>query len=98
MDKVELTKRVESRAAKASMSAQDTTPLHWLSTADFIASTTSNPLAEFKLAAENFSTSVPSSKTDPSQPCYQNFLIKQINVSDIIPTKPSLENKRHHLH
>jgi hypothetical protein len=36
----------ESRAAMASISAQDTTPGHSLSTALLMSSTTSNPLAE----------------------------------------------------
>ena len=52
----------------ASMSAQETTPGHALSTELFIVSTTSNPLTEFKLGKADFSPSLPSSKTDPSQP------------------------------
>lgn len=52
----------------ASISAHETTPLHALSTALLIASTTSKPLAEFKLGNANFSPSVPSRRTDPSQP------------------------------
>lgn len=63
-----LTRRTESRAAMASMSAQETTPGHALSTELFIVSTTSNPLTEFKLGKADFSPSLPSSKTDPSQP------------------------------
>lgn len=63
-----LTKRTESRAAMASMSAQETTPGQALSTELFIVSTTSYPLTEFKLGKANFSPSFPSSKIDPSQP------------------------------
>lgn len=65
---MKLTKRTESLEAMANISAQDTTPLHWLSTAAFIVSRTSNPLAEFRLAKANFSLSLPSNSTDASQP------------------------------
>jgi len=73
--KSKLTRRTESRAAMASISAQDTTPLHWLSTAVFIASTTSNPLAEFMLGKANFSPSFPSSRTDASQPYQEEDIV-----------------------
>lgn len=63
-----LTRRTESREAIINMSAQDTTPLHALSTAVLMASTASNPLAELRLGPANFSLSLPSNKTDPSQP------------------------------
>lgn len=63
-----LTKSTESRAAIASRSAHDTTPGHALSTELLILSTTSNPLIEFKLGRANFSPSLPSNSTDPSQP------------------------------
>ena len=52
----------------ASISAQDTTPLHSYSTALLISSTTSNPLTEFKLEKETFSPSLTSNSIDPSQP------------------------------
>ena len=58
----------ESRAAMASISAQDTTPLHSYSTALLISSTTSNPLTQFKLEKETFSPSLTSNSIDPSQP------------------------------
>jgi hypothetical protein len=58
----------ESRAAMASISAQDTTPGHSLSTAFLISSTTSNPLAELLLEMEIFSPSRASNSIDPSQP------------------------------
>lgn len=63
-----LTKRTESCAAMARMSAHETTPLHELSTAVLMASTTSNPLAELMLGKANFSPSFPSNKIDASQP------------------------------
>ena len=44
-----------SRAATATMSAQDTTPGHRLSTFDLILSMTSYPLTEFKLLGAFFS-------------------------------------------
>lgn len=63
-----LTKRTESRAAMVRMSAQETTPLHELSTALLIASITSNPLTELLFGKAVFSPSLPSSKTDASHP------------------------------
>ena len=64
-----ITRRTESLAAMANISAQETTPLHALSTELLIVSTTSNPLAEFRLGRADFSTSPPpSSNIDPSQP------------------------------
>lgn len=64
----------ESRAATAKISAQDTkVPLLQAElTADFISSTTLNPLSEFKLGAAVFSPvklAVSSNKTEPSHPC-----------------------------
>lgn len=54
----------------ANISAQDTIPLHELSTEVLILSMTSNPLAEFLLGVANFSpSSSPSSRIEPSQPC-----------------------------
>lgn len=62
---------VESLEAMASISAQETTPGHTFSTADFMLSTTSNPLAELKLGAALFSPvkdDVSSRRIDPSHP------------------------------
>lgn len=62
---------VESLAAMASISAHETTPGHAFSTADFMLSMTSNPLAEFWFGAAFFSPvkeDVSSSKSDPSHP------------------------------
>lgn len=61
----------ESLAAMAKISAQETTPGHTFSTADFMLSITSNPLAEFRLGFAFFSPvklDVSSSNTDPSHP------------------------------
>ena len=63
-----LTMTTESRAAMASISAQDTTPGHSLSIALLISSTTSYPLAELLLEVEIFSPSSASNSIDPSQP------------------------------
>lgn len=69
---VTLTMATESRAAMAKISAQDTTgPLHTLSTAALISSTTENPLIELIFGRAVFSPvkfGVSSSRTDPSQP------------------------------
>ena len=63
----------------ASISAHDTTPLHVLSTALFIESTTSNPLAELLLPRANFSVLLsPSNKTDASQPCEEGKRVKTV--------------------
>ena len=74
------TRRVESLAASARVSAQETVCGHAFSSSDFISSITSNPLAEFLLAFDLFSLiMVPllSNNSDPSQPCKsrQPFLI-----------------------
>jgi len=64
-----ITRRTESLAAMASISAHETTPLHALSTAVLIVSTTSNPLTELILGNADFSkSSPPSNNIDPSQP------------------------------
>jgi len=64
-----ITRKTESLAAMATISAQETTPLHALSTELLIVSTTSYPLTEFRLGIADFSTSAPpSSSIDPSQP------------------------------
>lgn len=75
-----LTKSTESLAATASISAHDTTPAHALSTALFIASITSNPLAEFKLGTANFSLSLPSNSNDASQPYTKIMQIHNSNL------------------
>lgn len=62
---------MESRAASASISAQETVFGHSFSNADLISSITSNPLAEFLFGFDLFSLMmVPllSSSTDASQP------------------------------
>lgn len=61
----------ESLAATANISAQETTPGHASSMADFILSTTSKPLAELKFGAALFSPvneDVSSRRIDPSHP------------------------------
>jgi len=64
-----ITRSTESLAAMASISAQETTPLHALSTELLIVSTTSYPLTEFLLGIADFSASSPPSRSiDPSQP------------------------------
>ena len=72
MEVLGLTKTTASRAAIATISAQDTIPLHEFSTALLIVSTTSNPLTEFRLGKANFSLSLPSSSIDASHPYAQN--------------------------
>jgi len=60
-----------SLAAMARMSAQETTPGHTFSTADLMASMTSNPLAEPLLGLAIFSPlklGVSSSSSEASQP------------------------------
>lgn len=67
-----LTRRTESRAVMARMSAHETTPGHSLSTLDLILSITSNPLTELLLGPAVFSPTkedVSSSNIDPSHPC-----------------------------
>lgn len=68
IERIRHTKSTASLAAIASISAHETTPLHALSTAVLMVSTTSKPLAEFKFAPANFSPSVPSRRTDASHP------------------------------
>lgn len=60
-----------SLAAKANISAHDTTPLHWDSSLVFALSMTSNPRRLGLFAGESFSAvfeEVESMRTDPSQP------------------------------
>ena len=71
-----LTATIESLAATAKMSAQDTTPRKIFSNWDLIVSTTSNPLSELLLGPAVFSpvkVEVSSKKTDASHPCYIMF-------------------------
>ena len=76
--KLEHTRWTESLATMANISAQDTTPLHELSTELLILSMTSNPLAEFLFGVANFSiSSSPSSRIEPSQPWEPKMLDKQ---------------------
>lgn len=67
-----LTITTESLAVMARTSAHETTPGQAFSTADFISSTTLNPLAEFAFAVAFFSPmkeDVSSRSTEPSHPC-----------------------------
>lgn len=72
------TKTVESLAARARMSAQDTVCGHSLSKAHLISSITSNPLAEFMFGFDPFSltmVSVLSNNIEASHPCKQDVSI-----------------------
>lgn len=63
-------KETESLAAKAKMSAQDTTPGHAFSNSDFMASIVSNP-DKVRFGIASFSAvlvAVEFSKIEPSQP------------------------------
>lgn len=67
------TKETADSAARARMSAQDTTPGHEFSTAVLMLSTTSKPRVEFVFGAASFSLwmlllLLLSSKIEPSQP------------------------------
>lgn len=67
-----LTETIASRVARATMSAQDTTPGQTFSTADFTASITSYPLTENALPTPSFSARlvwVESRRIEASQPC-----------------------------
>jgi hypothetical protein len=71
------TRTVESRAARARMSAQETVPGQAASRAALIWSTTSNPLREFLLGFDPFSLTMLlllSNSTDASQPCTSNSI------------------------
>lgn len=74
-----LTKKTDSRAAMAKMSAQETIPLHELSTAVLIASTTSNPLTELVFGKAVFSPPLPSNKIDASQPYILEGFVSMYN-------------------
>nr|GLL28321.1 Os03g0369250 [Ipomoea trifida] len=68
---VRLTKKTASLAAMATISAQETTPGHCLSSSSLASSITSYPL-KLKLAGESFSavlSLVESINTDASHPC-----------------------------
>lgn len=72
-----LTRRTESRAVMARMSAHETMPGHIFSTLILILSITSNPLTELLLGPEVFSPKkdgVSSNSKDPSHPCQIIFL------------------------
>lgn len=74
------TRTVESLAARARMSAQDTVSGHSTSNADLISSITSNPLAEFRFGLDRFSlrkAPVLSRRRDASQP-YKSFVALEI--------------------
>ena len=71
------TRTVESRAARARMSAQETVPGQAASRAALIWSTTSNPLREFLLGLDPFSLTMLlllSNSTDASQPYTSNSI------------------------
>ena len=72
------TSDIASLATNATISAQETTPGHLVSSADFAASMTLNPL-RFMLGIESFSASlffVEFSSTEPSHPCMQLYTHK----------------------
>lgn len=74
----QLTVTTESRAEMANISAHETTPGQTFSTADFILSITSKPLAEFRFGAAFFSPmklDVSSRRIEPSHP-YQESIGK----------------------
>lgn len=76
------TKATASRAAKATMSAQETTPGHTLSNSALAFSISSNPLTPWCDAAR-FSEVIPLSiKIEPSHPysCHQNQSHQSINM------------------
>ncbi|CAA6673052.1 unnamed protein product [Spirodela intermedia] len=86
----ELTRTVESLAARARMSAQETVLGHSLSSAALISSTTSNPLMELRLGLESFSLTMLgllSSRTDASQP-----FIKKTRHQMRLPNMGSLQS------
>ena len=66
------TRKTESRAAAATMSAHETVSGQISSNCCLMSSMTLNPRAEFKLGVAVFSPTKPglsSSKLEPSQPC-----------------------------
>ncbi|KAL9267080.1 hypothetical protein AKJ16_DCAP24193 [Drosera capensis] len=80
--KLLLTISILSLAAKATMSAQETTPLQAASSLAFALSMISNPRRLGLLAGESFSAlfeGVESMSTDPSQPCKVQLTVSVIN-------------------
>jgi hypothetical protein len=80
---VALTRTVESRAARATMSAQETVPGQAASRAALIWSTTSNPLREFMLGLDPFSLTMLlllSRSTDASHPYTQKDAGKRLVI------------------
>lgn len=72
-----LTSTTLSRAAKANISAHETTPLHWVSSLAFALSITSNPRRLGLFAGESFSAvfeEVESMRIEASQPCKHKTL------------------------
>jgi hypothetical protein len=77
----------------ANISAHETTPGHTFSTADFILSTTSNPLAELRFGTAFFSPlklDVSSRRIDPSHP-YHDVHISYIRSKS---SSNHIKNKR----
>lgn len=71
-----LTSTTESRAATATISAQEIIPGHNFSIWDLIVSITSKPLSEFVLGFADFSpvkSDVSSNNKDPSHPCQKQI-------------------------
>ena len=77
-----LTKLTDASAARARISAHETTPGQAFSNAVLMLSTTLKPRAEFMFGRAFFSlwmVDVPSSRSDPSQPCMQKTQRFQFN-------------------
>lgn len=88
----ELTRTVESLAARARMSAQETVPGHSLSSAALIWSTTSNPLTELRLGLESFSLTILgllSSRIDASQP-FTKKIRDQMRLPNMASIQPPI--------
>lgn len=104
---ITLTKTLESLAAIAKRSAQETVWGHSFSNADLISSITSKPRAEFRLGLDLFSEIIRpllSSRTDPSQPCTENHMMiskpissmwwfRQWHSTQLIPSQNSHESE-----
>ena len=69
-----VTKSTASRAAKASMSAHETTPGHKASICDLASSITSNPLNP-RFGKAFLSEEDPAINTEPSQPCKRTLML-----------------------
>jgi len=77
---IKLTATTESRAATATISAQETTPGQTASTLVLMSSITSKPLKEFTFAPADFSPvklEVSSNRTEASHPCTSCVLTNQ---------------------